>query len=161
MKKALFGVISALLLISCAEKENESVTAKYSFVVSNTSSKAIITDSENLKFVCESGDEIKIRIEVYDENSNNIYSDQTGLETKCNLIYNGNAWEMLKDGEKVNEIDVTGKAGASVRINYTFDNKPENDQSNWFSIERTKIIKLKSGNQSINLDLQDAKSIAE
>ena len=174
MKKLLLLLALPLLMIGCGKINDDNnpdnrkeVTARYSFVVSDGDTKAVIISQKPLEFECEAGDKIEIEVAVYDESERMKYTGVipadcgTVFKSSCNLVYDGTSWNLDKDGKKASVIEVTAKEGFVVDIKYDFINEPPGDYDNWFWLGRRKILPLTAGDQTIVLDFSDAEEMAK
>ena len=173
MKKIIFALALAFCLVGC--EQSGDITARYRFLVpdtrhrffaSDTGTKAVITNHDPLLFECEAGDEIAIKVVVYDADAFNKYSgaypdDMDRDEYQCSLIYDGSAWNLEKDGRSSLELEVSGEEGSVVCLWYSLSNYPEGDTANWFNAGSYKRITLAPGNQTIVLDFMEATSIVQ
>ena len=168
MKKLFLLFCIGISLISCTKINDTNVSARYFFEVSTPSSKAVVTGHDPLKFECEAGDEILIEVEVFDAQERDKWTGGlmpqdvgTVFKSSCKLLYDGTSWNLDKDGEKTNCIEVTAKEGLTVYVKYDFWNQPEGDYENWFMLGRRKEFPLKAGDHTIVLDLSEAIGMVE
>lgn len=155
MKKFLFLFLSSLCLLGCNKMDY--LTARYKFIVQGDESKAALVDPENIKIKFEAGDRINITVGVFDSGQGNRRSggvllyDPCQAEYKCDLVFDGANWSIDKDGRKIEALEVTGKDGSYVNINYLITNGTE-DTVGFFRVNGRRRIDLKSGDQTIAID---------
>lgn len=168
MKKLFFLLCIGISLISCTKINDTNVTARYFFEVSSPSSKAVVTGHDPLKFECEAGDEILIKVEVVDSQERDKWAGGlipqdvgTVFKSSCKLLYDGKSWNLDKDGEKISCIEVSAREGFAVHVSYDMKNQHGEDYENWFWIGRRRAFPLKAGDQTIVLDLSEAIEMVE
>lgn len=165
MKKVIIAIACLVCALSCNKIDSDTTVARYRFYVSAPETKAIITDMENFKFVCEAGDKIDILVRVLDKEllsqSSGVFLDGTiKFKYSTYLVYDGENWNLEGSDKKELEVEVKGKEGDKVEIRYGITNKPEGDYANWFNIQHVKTLLLEPGVQSITLDFNEIESVA-
>ena len=122
MRIILFCLAVLLGCIGCNKTEVEEVeevreyTAQFSFVV-----KDLRLSADSPGYVLQAGDKIEVNVKGYDwETYRQMYKmmipDSPESYVKCNLVYNGSDWDLIRGGQVIQEIEVKGDQDTFVSI---------------------------------------------
>ena len=144
-----FLLCAALLCLFGCNKTDDGkvmeVTARFSFVV-----KDLKLDVDSPGYELKTGDNIDVYATGYDEEEYRKISQMKipspKFEYRCNLVYNGLSWDIVKDGAVVKEFEVNGPKNSIIVIQCFFRN-PETGAPR----VANKEIQLSQGAQIIDL----------
>lgn len=130
MRKILFCLAVLLGSIGCNKtktdvEEIKELTAQFSFVV-----KDLRLSADSPGYRLQAGDKITMEVKGYDwETYQQMYKmmlpDSPESHVKCSLVYNGSDWDLIRDGQVIQEIEVKGDEDTFVSIEGLFFN-PQN-----------------------------------
>ena len=128
IRNILFCLAVLLGCIGCNKTEVEEareVTTQFSFVV-----KDLRLSADSPGYVLQAGDKIEMTVKGYDwEAYQQMYKMMIPASpefyVKCSLVHNGSDWDLIRDGQVIQEIEIKGDEDTFVSIEGLFFN-PQN-----------------------------------